>query len=572
MAIDFYEPSLDGSLVAVSLSENGSEKGTLHIYNTADGSELGDIVPRVNGPTAGGSVAWNAAGSGFYYTRYPHQGERPDSDLDFYQQIFFHKIGALSDQDLYSIGKEFPRIAEIELQTSPDGLYILAVVSNGDGGEYAHYVLGPAGRWTQITEFSDQISTAEFGADSDLYLLSHKDAHRGKIVHLSLSAPVLDKAFVTVKPSEAVIQGFVSTKERLYVSDLKDATGQIRVFDHSGNFLGEVPVMPVSSVGQIVWLTDDEILYRNESYTEPEAWYHYDPQSGKAGITALGMKSPADFSDIDAVRAFAISKDGTRVPMTILMRRGTILDGQNPTLLTGYGGYGISETPEFSFTRRIWFDQGGIYAVANIRGGGEYGEDWHLAGNLTKKQNVFDDFIACAEYLISEKYTAPQHLAIEGGSNGGLLMGAVMTQRADLFRVVVSHSGVYDALREELMPNGEFNITEFGTVKNPEQFKALYAYSPYHHVADSTAYPAVLLLTGDNDGRVAPYNSRKMAASLQAANISGHPILLRTRSSVGHGIGSGLSEVIAARADVYSFLFDQLGIKYKAKATGEKRQ
>jgi len=239
------------------------------------------------------------------------------------------------------------------------------------------------------------------------------------------------------------------------------------------------------------------------------------------------------------------------------------LDGTNPALLTGYGGFGISTTPGFlgSFAR-LWLDQDGIFVDANIRGGAEYGEEWHKAGNLTHKQNVFDDFIACAQYLVEHKYTSPAHLAILGGSNGGLLMGAAFTQRPDLFRAVVSFVGIYDMLRVELDPNGEFNTTEYGTVKDPEQFKALYAYSPYHHVKDGNAYPAILMPTGENDHRVNPMQSRKMIARLQAANNSDHPILLRTSSSSGHGIGTALDEAIEENADVFSFLFDQLGIQY----------
>ncbi len=571
-AIDFYVPSLDGKLVAVSLSEGGSEKGSAHVYNVADGSELPDIVPRVNNPTAGGSFAWNADGSGFYYTRYPRTGERPDADLDFYQQVYFHKLGTPTEKDTYAIGKEFPKIAEIELRTSPDGRYILAKASNGDGGEYAHYLLDPSGRWTQITKFADKITLAEFGPDSALYMLSHLDAHRGKILRLPLATPELAKATVVVEPSENVVQSFVATPNLLYVSDLKDGSSQVRVFDHQGKQQNTVPILPLSSVGQILGLGGNEVLYSNESYITPNEWYAYDPKSGKSTETALKETSPVNFDDIDVSRVFATSKDGTKIPMTVIMRKGTKLDGQNPTILYGYGGYGISQTPYYSKTLRIWLDQGGVYAIGDIRGGGEYGEDWHLAGNLTKKQNVFDDFIACAQYLISEKYTSPAHLAIEGGSNGGLLMGATLTQRPDLFRAVVSHSGIYDMLRVELAPNGEFNTTEFGTVKNPEQFRALYAYSPYHHVKDGTAYPAVMFLTGDNDGRVDPANSRKMTARLQAATSSKFPILLRTSSTVGHGIGSGLSEIIAERADVYAFLFDQLGVKYDAAASAEKPQ
>src|SRR4029079_16149819 len=235
----------------------------------------------------------------------------------------------------------------------------------------------------------------------------------------------------------------------------------------------------------------------------------------------------------------------------ILRKKGTKLDGNNPTLLYSYGGYGLSLQPTFDFVRRLWFDRVGVYVVANLRGGGEFGEKWHKAGNLTKKQNVFDDLAASAEYLINEKWTRPEKLAVLGGSNGGLLMGAMLTQHPDLVRAVVSAVGIYDMLRVELAPNGAFNVTEFGTVKNPDQFKALYAYSPYHHVMEGGKYPAILMMTGANDGRVAPYHSRKMTARLDEANKSANPILLRTSSSSGHGIGTALSERIKQSADIY---------------------
>jgi prolyl oligopeptidase len=268
-------------------------------------------------------------------------------------------------------------------------------------------------------------------------------------------------------------------------------------------------------------------------------------------------------SDIEASRAFAVSKDGTRIPMNILRKKGIRLDGTNPTILYGYGGYAISETPEYAARYRIWFDHGGVYVDANLRGGAEYGEEWHAAGKLTRKQNVFDDFAACAHWLIDQKYTSPSHLVIMGGSNGGLLMGAALTQHPELFRAVVSYVGVYDMLRVEHFPNGQFNVTEYGSTKDPDQFKALYAYSPYHHVVDGTKYPAVLFLTGDNDGRVDPANSRKMAARLQAATASGLPILLRTSSNAGHGFGTSLNDYIAQEADVYAFMFQQLGMQLK---------
>jgi prolyl oligopeptidase len=311
-------------------------------------------------------------------------------------------------------------------------------------------------------------------------------------------------------------------------------------------------------------LEDNSLLFRDVSYTEPAAWLHCIASKAEPVKTALVNTSPVSFADIEVTREFAVSKDGTKVPLNIIRRKGTKLDGNNPTLLYGYGGYSISMSPNFDFTRRLWFDRGGVYVVANIRGGGEFGEDWHKAGNLTKKQNVFDDFAAAGEYLIKQKWTRPEKLALLGGSNGGLLMGAMITQHPDLMHAVISAVGIYDMLRVELAPNGAFNVTEFGTVKDPEQFKALYAYSPYHHVVEGTKYPSILMMTGANDGRVAPYHSRKMVARLDEANKSSSPILLRTSSSAGHGIGTALSERIKQLADQYSFLFAQLDMA-KAK-------
>jgi prolyl oligopeptidase len=562
-AIDWFVPSLDGKHVAVSLSKGGSEDGTLHFYETATGKALADTIAHVQYPTAGGSAAWNADGTGVYYTRFPRKGERPDADLNFYQQIYFHKLGTPDSADKYSIGKDFPRIAEITLAASHDGKYILATVANGDGGEFAHYLRGPDESWKQITQFSDQIKLARLGRDSALYLLSRAEAPRGKILRLPLDAPELKNAAEIVSAGEAVIEQIVPSQEALYVGDLLGGPSQIRRFDLNGKNETKIPIPQISSVQEMLALEDGSLLFRAVSYTEPAAWFHCANEKTEPSKTALRNPSPVSFADIEVHREFATSKDGTKIPLNILFRKGTQRNGQNPTLLYAYGGYEVSMSPNFDFTRRLWFDRGGVYVVANIRGGGEFGEEWHKAGNLTKKQNVFDDFAAAAEYLINENYTRPGKLAIQGGSNGGLLMGAMITQHPDLFRAVVSSVGIYDMLRVELAPNGAFNVTEFGTVKNPEQFKALYAYSPYHHVIDGTKYPAVLMMTGANDGRVAPYHSRKMTARLLAANKSENPILLRTSSSAGHGIGTALSERIKQSADIYAFLFAQLGMTGK---------
>ncbi len=363
-----------------------------------------------------------------------------------------------------------------------------------------------------------------------------------------------------VAAGDAVIERIVPTSDALFVGDLLGGPSQIRRFDLNGKNETIIPLPQISAVQEMLALEDGSLLFRDISYTEPAAWFNCPNQKTEPVKTALRSTSPVSFADIEVRREFATSKDGTKIPLNILFRKDTKRNGQNPTLLYGYGGYGISMSPNFDFTRRLWFDRGGIYVVANIRGGGEFGEGWHKAGNLTKKQNVFDDFAAAAEYLIKENYTRPEKLAIMGASNGGLLMGAMITQHPDLFRTAVSSVGIYDMLRVELAPNGAFNVTEFGTVKDPEQFKALYGYSPYHHVVDGTKYPSVLMMTGANDGRVAPYHSRKMTARLLAANKSENRILLRTSTSAGHGIGTALSERIKQLADIYAFLFAQLGI------------
>jgi len=564
-------PSPDGKLVAISLSENGSEQGTLHFFEADTGKKLADEIPRVQYPTGGGSAAWTADSSGILYTRYPHQGERPEADENFFQEVWFHRLGTPPSQDKYEIGKDFPRIAETVLDASEDGHWTLATVANGDGGDFAHYLRDAGGKWEQLTRFEDGVKHGSFGRDNALYLLTLKDAPRGKVLRLPLGGAVetpsgaaaaapLTSATVAAPEGKGVIQEFAPTDDGLFVSTLEGGPSELFYYPRNAGRPHQIPILPVSSVSGLHSWRNNELLFANTSYLKPSAWFHLDSSQKDPQRTALYLTSPITFEDIEVVREFATSKDGTKVPLNILRKKGLKLDGKNPTLLYAYGGYGINLTPGFDSTRRVWFDAGGVAVVANLRGGGEYGEAWHKAGNLTRKQHVFDDFIASAEYLIKQAYTSPARLAVEGGSNGGLLMGAFLTQRPDLARAVVSHVGIYDMLRVELDPNGQFNVTEFGTVKDPAQFEALYGYSPYHHVRDGVKYPAVLLTTGENDGRVNPAQSRKIAARLQAVTASDAPILFRSNASAGHGIGTALKERIAEQADVLTFLFDQLGI------------
>lgn len=302
------------------------------------------------------------------------------------------------------------------------------------------------------------------------------------------------------------------------------------------------------------------MIFTAGSFTEPPALYRFRPEGQETVRLPLTSPPVVDLSDVQVVRELAVSRDGTHVPVSILYPKGMKRDGSAPCLVTAYGGYGVNIEPRFVSPWRILFDHGFVVAVANLRGGGEFGEAWHKAGMLTRKQNVFDDFAAVLRHLIDRKFTAPERLAIEGGSNGGLLMGATITQHPDLMRCAVSHVGIYDMLRVELSANGAFNIPEFGTVSDAGQFAALYAYSPYHRVKDGVRYLAVLFLTGANDPRVDPMQSRKMTARLQAARPDGI-VLLRTSASSGHGLGTALSEQIEEKTDVFAFLFAQLGVK-----------
>jgi prolyl oligopeptidase len=456
---------------------------------------------------------------------------------------------------------------EIRLQVDKHSGRVLVTTQYGDSGRFAHYIRTVRRQWKQITGYDDKIVQAAFDPGDSLIAVSRADAPRGKILILSQTDFSFDKAQIIVPEGEdTIVSDFyghppmVVTSNRLYLTYQLGGPSEIRVFDLQGQRQAGPEILPVSSVGQIVAVGGDAVLYPNSSYIEPSAWYIFNSDEGTTVKTALVTESPVEFSDCEVVREYATSKDGTKVPVNIIRRKGLTLDGSNPVLLTGYGGYGISIEPRFSVLRRIWIDQGGIYAQANLRGGGEFGEQWHKQGMLTSKQNVFDDFAAVMRHMVDAGYTSPEKLAIIGGSNGGLLMGAMITQHPKLCRAVVSSVGIYDMLRVELAPNGEFNIPEFGTVKNPDHFRALYAYSPYHNVKDNVTYPSVLFLTGANDPRVDPMHSRKMTARLQEANSSGMPVLLRTSSKTGHGLATPLSEQINKSVHYHAFLFNELGL------------
>ena len=573
-AIDWFVPSFDGRKVAVSLSHSGSEDGTLHIYDTATGKEIDKPIPGVQFPTAGGSAAWARDGKGFWYTRYPGN-EVPEADRHFYQQVYFHALGSDAAKDSLVLGRKdgLERVSELFLDTRYGRDEGFVGVQRGDGNQWAFYVLPRQGAPLQVATYDDHLVYATLGPDGAIYAISRKDAPNGKIVRLKppFARMALGQAPVIVPESEvAILSGGAEEQEldlalsptRIFVRDIVGGPNQVRVFDLQGKPLGKLPLPDIAANDDIAPLTDGDVLFNIQTYTRPVYYARWHPATGKTEETGLKVTSPISFADAEVVRGFATSKDGTRVPVSIIRKKGIKLDGRNPTVLYGYGGYGISETPFFLGAGwRVWLDAGGVYADANIRGGAEYGERWHAQGMLTEKQNVFDDFAAVARYLIDQHYTSHDRLALRGGSNGGLLMGAEITQHPALASAVISVAGLYDMVRWENYPNGSFNIPEFGSIKNPEQFKAIYGYSPYHHVSPHTFYPSVLLMTGAMDGRVDPMHSRKFAAALQSASNSGRPILLRTSADSGHGIGSSLDERIAERTDELTFLFDRFGMQ-----------
>ena len=553
----------------VSLSKHGTEDGDLCFFDVETGKQLPDVIKHVQFPTGGGSAAWTKDSKIVLYTRYPREGERPADDIHFYQQVYLHQLGSPESEDTYSIGKDFPKIAEVLLQSNGDSDYIVATVENGDGGDYAHYVYGPDKNWRQITKFEDGVKTGVLGFGPAFYAVSLQDAPHGKVVKFALDASDA-KPEVMVPAGDGVIKQVGVTTDRMIVQTLEGGPSGLSSYALDGSDQKRVPLPPVSNVADLA-AGKNLVLLEIGSYTEVNKWFRYDIESNQLAATGLNSEMPVNFADMEVTRDFAVSKDGTKVPLNIIHKKGMPLDGSHPTILYGYGGFGISEVPRVRLPFRAWYDLGGIFVDTSIRGGGEYGEEWHKGGNLTNKQNGFDDFVACAQYLLDHKYTSTAKLGMLGGSNGGLLMGAMITQHPSLMRAVVSNVGIYDSLRTEFWPNGVFNTTEYGSIRNPDQLKALLAYSPYQHVVDGTKYPAILLTAGLNDGRVAPYNSFKFAARLQAAAAPGNPILLLV-NSFGHGIGSSLDQQVANLTDVLSFFAYELGAESGPQKVAAKKE
>jgi prolyl oligopeptidase len=567
-AIGLFVPSPDGAQLAVSLAEHGSEDGTIYVYDVATGEVVDTPIAHANPAAAVASLAWRHDGTGFWYSRADEAG--------FHQQVWIHELGAGNDApELGGTVFADPVVVENFLTVSGDGHWVMDRAQKGDGGEWQIFVrrqpsaseapdqMADAG-WWQVAGIADRCVEAVFGPGA-LFLLSYADSAKGSILRMQLApgATVGADAEQVVAPDERAITGLAVTDNSLWVTDIDGGPCGLRVYGLDGSPRSEIEVPPVSAVSGLTRSAPDEVVWAVESFTTPATWW-VGADGGRdieTSRTGLATATSIDLSGYEVTREFASSKDGTRVPISVVAAPGTPRDGSAPALLTAYGGYGISLSPSFDASRLVWLEQGGVYAVANIRGGGEYGEQWHEQGRLASKQNCFDDFIACADHLVQTGITSRERLAIRGGSNGGLLMGAVLTQRPDLARAVVAEVPVMDMLRAETTPNGRYNVTEYGTVEDPEMFAVLRAYSPYHNVVDGTPYPAVLLTGGEFDPRVDAWHPKKMAARLQAATGSDEPVLLRIEAG-GHGIGQSLAQLATLLTDWYAFLFDRLGIEY----------
>jgi prolyl oligopeptidase len=575
-SIDWYRPSLDGGLIAVGLAVGGNERSAVTVFQTSTGKQVGSALVPMGFPGAERSLAWLPGNKGFLYAGYdPTVAAVAESTVLENQKVFEHLLGTSQKEDRVVLDKGLTRLAQIALDSDATGKWIVASAEDGDGGKYANFVRMPDGSWQQISTYSDEVVAVTPGTPEEdaLYLTSLKDSPRGKVLKVSAKSPLLSNAKVIIPEGKASIEHddpggdagrVVVTNSRLYVTTIDGGPNRLQAYDHNGRFLEDVSLPPVSEVSSVVSLGAEDLAIHLSGFLSPTAYITY--QAGpRAQLQATALSRPASriLSGYVADQAFATSKDGTRIPMTIVHHRGSAMDGTVPTLVYGYGGYGVSMSPEFldNIYWRPWLEQGYTLVVTNLRGGAEYGESWHTAGNLTRKQNVFDDFFACAQYVVDQHWSSTPHMAALGGSNGGLLMGAEITQHPDQFRAVVSLVGIYDMLRVELDPNGKFNTTEYGSVKDAAQFQALYAYSPYHHVVDGEKYPAVLMETGDNDPRVNPAQSRKFTARLQAANGSPYPILLKTFADAGHGASSS-SDMQQETADTFAFLFQELGVTY----------
>lgn len=567
IALAGYSASYDGKMLAYQRSEAGSDWRVIRVLNIDTGEEREDELRWVKF----GGIQWAPDGTGFYYSRYPEPEEGAAyqaSALD--RKIAYHKLGTPQSEDVVVYENPTHPDWSAGAWLTEDGRWLVLAESTGTDNQNRLYVrkaAGPDATWISLVEDFENEFTSLATIGDKLYLLTDYLAPQRRLVEFDLSTAgeggFRERLVEVVPEAEATLESASLVGGVLFAQYLEDVAAVVRRFSPQGEPLGIVELPGVGSVGGFGgWQDATETFYSYSSYDSPGAIYRYDIASGNS-TKLFEPKVGIDFEKYTVRREFYESKDGTRVPIFLTHKKGLELDGKNPTLLYGYGGFTISLTPGYSPARMAWIERGGVLAVANLRGGGEYGEPWHEAGKLDKKQNVFDDFIAAAEWLVDEKITAPEHLAIQGGSNGGLLVGAVMTQRPDLFGACLPAVGVMDMLRFHTFTAGQFWRDEYGSADDPEMIEYLLGYSPVHTVRPGVAYPPTLVTTADTDDRVVPMHSFKFAAALQHAQQQGgageNPLLIRIESRAGHGAGTPTTKQIEKYADVWAFLWEHVG-------------
>lgn len=548
----------DGRYVAYGVAESGSDWRTWKVLEIETGRVLPDRVRWVKFSSA----EWTPDSKGFFYTRYqpPAEGEAFQT-VNRNQELYYHRVGTSQEEDVLVYKRPDHPDWGFSTDVTDDGRYLVITVWKGTDDKYRVLV-------KDLTEPygmpRDLISTFEneysfLGNDGPVfYFKTDVEAPRGRVVAIDLRRPQREHWREVIPQSEDTLQGVSFVGNALLARYLKDARAAVRVFDTHGQLVREVDLPGIGSVwGFGGERHHPETFYLYTSFQAPPSIYRYDVLTGKSTLMARA-KVDIDPSDYEVKQVFYRSKDGTRVPMFLAHKKGLTLDGTNPTLLYGYGGFSSSLTPYFSVSRLAFMEMGGVFAQANLRGGGEYGEDWHEAGTKLKKQNVFDDFIAAAEWLIANRYTSSKKLAVQGGSNGGLLVGAVMTQRPELFGACLPAVGVMDMLRFHQFTAGRFWVDDYGSADDPEEFQALRAYSPYHNLKKGTEYPATLVTTADTDDRVVPGHSFKFAAALQWAQAGSAPTLIRIETKAGHGAGTPTKKRIEEVADKWAFLAEVL--------------
>ncbi len=553
-------PSEDGKRVAYQISASGSDWREIRVRDVATGQDLPDRLQWVKFS----GIAWKKDGSGFFYSRYeaPKESEKLTRVNEF-QKLYFHRVGTEQSQDpLVYERKDKPKWG-IGGSVTEDGRYLVITLSEGtDPKNRVFYkdLADPAATVVELlTDFDASYDLA--GNDGPVFWFrTDLKAPRGRLIAIDTRRPARGDWREVVPQTEATLTQAGVAGERLVLEYLKDARSQVKLFRLDGSFEREVALPGIGSAAGFGGKRDEtETFYSFTGYTTPGRIYRHDLATG---ATTLWREPKVDF-DPDAFetkQVWVTSRDGTRVPMFVTHKKGIKLDGNNPVLLYGYGGFNISLTPSFSVGNVVWMEMGGVYAVANLRGGGEYGEEWHQAGTKLKKQNVFDDFIASAEWLIRSGYTNPKRLAIQGGSNGGLLVGACMTQRPDLFGACLPAVGVMDMLRFHQFTIGWAWKSDYGSSEDPAEFKALRAYSPYHTLKPGVSYPPTLVTTADHDDRVVPAHSFKFAARLQEVHRGPNPVLIRIETKAGHGAGKPTTKIIEERSDQLAFLVHHFGM------------